>query len=81
MIKETDKDGTVVIMNTKHYLKVISDHLNDGTTYKIVESNFDAKVMKGIARIMKKYKSNLTKKEKQYLASLVYKASNFYGLP
>ena len=30
---------------------------------------------------MKKYKSNLTKKEKQYLASLLYKASNFYGLP
>ena len=41
IIKETDKGGAVVIMNTKHYLKMISDHLNDETTYKMVESNCD----------------------------------------
>ena len=40
-MKQADKDGTVVIMNTKHYLKMISDHLNDETTYKMVESNCD----------------------------------------
>ena len=55
---------TVVIMKTKHYLKMISDHLNDGTTYKMVEANCDAKEMKGIAKIIEKYKDNLTKKEK-----------------
>ena len=63
MIKEADKGGAVVIMNTKYYLKMISDHLNDKTIYKMVESNCDVKVMKGIARIIEKYEDNLTKRE------------------
>ena len=37
IIKATDKDGAVVIINTKHYLKMIRDHF---------VSDFDAKVMK-----------------------------------
>ena len=41
IIKEAEKGGVVVIMNTKHYLKMISDHLNDETTYKMVELNCD----------------------------------------
>ena len=81
IIKEADKGGTVVIMNTKHYLKTISDHLNDETTYKMVESNCDTKVMKGIAKIIEKYKDILSKKEKEYLISSSYNTSNFYGLP
>ena len=52
-------------MNTKHYLKMISDHLNDETTYKMVEANCDAKVMKGIAKTIEKYKDDLTKNEKR----------------
>ena len=31
------------------------DHLNDKTTYKMVEMNCDAKVMKGVAKIIVKY--------------------------
>ena len=53
-IKEGDKGGAVVIMNTKHYFKMISEHLNDEKTYKMVESNCDTKVMKGIAKIIEK---------------------------
>ena len=60
---------------------MISDHFNDKTTYKMVESNCDAKVMKGIAKIIEKYKDNLTKKEEEYLINFSYKTSNFYGLP
>ena len=45
IIKEADKGGAVVITNPKHYLKMISDYLNDKTTYKMVESNRDAKVI------------------------------------
>ena len=81
MIKETEKGGAVVIINTKHYLKMISDYLNDESAYKMVESNCDVKVMKGIAKIIEKYKDNLTKKEKEYLLSFSYNTSNFYGLP
>ena len=71
-MKEVDKGGAVVIMNTKHYLKMISDHLNDKTTYQMVEANCDAKVMKWITKIIEKYKDNLTKKEKEYLTSFSY---------
>ena len=80
-INDADKGGTVVIMNTKHYLKMISDNLNDETIYKMVEANCNAKVMKRIASIIEKYKDNLTKKEKEYLTSFSYNTSNFYGLP
>ena len=66
-IKELDKGGAVVIMNTKHYLKMLSDHLNDETTNKMVESNCNAKVMKGIAKIIEKYEDNLAKKRKRML--------------
>ena len=69
IIKKADKGRAFVIMNTKHCLKVISDHLNDETTYKMVEANCDAKVMKGIAKIIKKYKDNLIKKEREYLTN------------
>ena len=72
VIKEADKGGAVVIMNTKHHLKMISDHLNDETSQKMVEANCDAKVMKGIVKIIEKYKGNLTKKKKVYLTSFSY---------
>ena len=69
VIKEADKGGTVVIMNTKNYLRMIIDHLNDERTYKMVEANFDAKVMKGIAKSIEKFKDNLTTKGNEYLTS------------
>ena len=58
-----------------------SNHLNDEITYKMVEANCDAKVTKGITKIIEKYKDNLTEKEKEYLTSFSCNTSNFYGLP
>ena len=52
-------------MNSKHYLKMIIYHLNDKATYKMVEAICDAKVMKGIAKTIEKYKDDLTKNEKR----------------
>ena len=48
---------------------MIIDHLNDERTYKMVEANFDAKVMKGIAKSIEKFKDNLTTKGNEYLTS------------
>ena len=73
-------EWVVVIMNTEHYLKMISDHLNDETSHKMVEANCYAKVMKGIAKIIEKYKDNLTKKEKEYLTNFSNNTSNFQDL-
>ena len=39
----------------------------------MAEPNFDAKVMKGMAKVLKKFKVNLTKKEKQHLVGFSYK--------
>ena len=46
---------------------MISDQLNDETTYEMVEANCNAKVMKEIAKIIEKYKDDLTKMEKNIL--------------
>ena len=64
IINKADKRGAVVIINTKHYLKRISHHLNDELTYKMLEANCDAKVMKRIPKIIEKCKDSLTKKRK-----------------
>ena len=79
--KKAAKGGPVIIMNTKHNLQMISDHLNDEKTYKMFEANFDVKVIKGIAKIVEKYIDKLTKKEKRYLTSFSYDRNNFYVLP
>ena len=55
--------------------------MNDETTYKMVESNCDAKVMKGIAKIIGKYKDNFTNKENEYLISFPYNTRKLCDLP
>ena len=47
--------------------EMISNYLSDKATYKMFEQNCDAKVMKGIAKILEKYKNNLTKRKKNML--------------
>ena len=42
----------------------------------MAEPSFDAKVMKGMVKVLKKFKDNLTKKEKQHLARFSYKSIN-----
>ena len=44
---------------------MISDHLNDETAYELIESICDAKLIKGIAKIIETYKANVTKKKKR----------------
>ena len=81
IVKAAGRGRVLVIMNTKPYLQMISDHLNDETTYKLIELICDAKVMKAIAKIIEKCKANLTTKEKEYLINFWCNTSNFYGLP
>ena len=57
--------------------------MNDEKTYKTVESNCGAKIMKGIVKVIEKYKDNLTTTTttKEYLIIFWYNTSIFYGLP
>ena len=38
----------------------------------MIESNYDSKVMKGIAKIIEKYKDDLTKRQKEYSIICTY---------
>ena len=42
---------------------MITDHLNDETAYELIESICDAKLMKGIAKIIETYKANVIKRK------------------
>ena len=63
-----------------------SDHLKDETTYKMVEANFDAEVVKGVAKIIDKFKGKLTKMKKNilqvsHIPQVISMASNESILP
>ena len=81
VIKEEDKGGIVVIMCTKHYCKIIYDHLDNKQIYKRTDSTCDTKVMEKIKKLTQKYENILTKLEIDYLTNFSTSTSIFYGLP
>lgn len=48
IIKEAGKEGIVVTMSTKHYCKIIHDHLNGNQIYKKADSTCGNIVMNKI---------------------------------
>ena len=58
IIKEADKGGKVVIMSTKHYCKMIYDHLNNNQIFEKTDNICGNKVMNKI----KKNNSEVLKK-------------------
>ena len=44
IINEEDEVGKIVIMNTKHYCKMIYDHINNNQIYKNTNSTCDNNV-------------------------------------
>ena len=81
VIKEADKGSAVVIMNKSYYKDKILELLNDPETYSEIPNNMDKKTMSKINSLVTTNKSNLTKKEIDYLTNFEYKTSQFYGLP
>ena len=81
VIKEEDKGGIVVIMCTKHYCKIIYDHLDNKQIYKRTDSTCDTEVMDKIKKLTQKDENILTKLEIDYLTNFSTSASTFYGLP
>lgn len=62
-MKQADKGGAATRMNSKICFKKISKHLNEETTYKIVDSSCYAKIVNEIGNFLEKHKANLTKKK------------------
>ena len=65
-------------MDKEYYINhiVINDHLSN-PIYKPILSNIDQKVFQNLCKLVDKYSSNLTKKEKAYVLNST-KTSEFY---
>ena len=67
IIKEAHKGGSVVIMNKTHYMAMVYNQLNDRVTYKRTDKSCDKTVFNKMSKLVKKYQSDFTKKEIEYL--------------
>ena len=66
-------------MDKEYYINhvVLDGHLYN-TIYKPILSNTDQKVFQNLRKLVDKYSSNLTKKEKEYVLNNTWKTSEFY---
>ena len=80
VIKEGDKEGAVVIMDSAHYEQMIYKQLEDKNTKK-VDPSCDNKTMRTNDTLIKKYENSFLKHEIDYLTNFQHESSNFYGLP
>ena len=81
VIKEADKGGGVVIMDTEFYRQIMLAHLNDQNTYIPINPSDTPKVLEKIKRLTTRYCNHLTEKETDFLTNFDSKESHIYGLP
>jgi len=81
IIKEADKGGAVVIMNTKHYKEMSENILNDTDYYEILQNNPSKIDRIQYNRLLNRHINCLKSKEYKYLSDFEIKHSQFYGLP
>ena len=81
IIKEADKGGAVVIMNTTHYKQMSDNILNDISYYKPLDKDPQKTERIQYNRLLNKHKTCLREKEFKYLKEFETKHSQFYGLP
>ena len=62
-------------------MAMVYNQLSTGVTYKRTDRSCDKTVFNKMSELVKKYKSDLTKKEIDYLINFTCQTSNFYGLP
>ena len=68
-------------MNKTFYRAKVHEMLDDNEHYaELADVNYDDKTMRKIARHLKQFDQETTKKEKEYLQNFAYKTSNSYGL-
>jgi len=79
-IKEADKGGGIVIMNTDFYKRKLLAMLNDVEYYKQIPDNGSQITLSKIRNLLKE-NNKLTKQENDFLVKFEWKTSLFYGLP
>ena len=81
VIKQADKGGAIVIMDSEYYKTMVEEQLNDRTFYSEIPYNIDHLANRRINGILSKHATVTTEKEHDYLTNFEKKTSNFYGLP
>lgn len=81
VIKEADKGGAVVIMDSEHHKTMIKRVLLDEEYYQEISVDPQKSDRIKYKRFLNKYKDCLTEKEMDYLINFEMKSSNSYGLP
>ena len=83
VIKEADKGGSVVIMDTDYYVSKVQSMLNDQESYQEVNAARDSLARTNLNNFVWKYEDNeeITEKEADFLLNFNVKQSLFYGLP
>lgn len=81
VIKEADKGGAIVIMDSSYYENLVNDQLSDRTFYAEIPSNMDKKTTRRLNNLISKHEQSLTEKESDCLVNFESRTSNFYGLP
>ena len=80
IIKEADKGGGIVIMNTSFYRDKMLEMLGNDTFYKRTDDACSKTTLKKIRNLISLAK-DMTRHEIAYLLVFDFKSSNFYGLP
>ena len=65
IIKKSYKKGVILIKNTKHWLNMITDHLNNDATQKNIDSNVNINITNELGKVFEKYKDNLNRIRKK----------------
>ncbi|CAG2251143.1 unnamed protein product [Mytilus edulis] len=81
IIKEADKGGAIIIMDTDFYKEKVLEQLNDEEYYKQITNNPDKATKKRLKKLIKDYDQCLTEKEIAYLCDFDPKESNFMDFP
>jgi hypothetical protein len=81
VIKEADKGGAVVVMDSNYYRTKIMQILTNADFYAEINENQDKKVLQKIKKLLNKYPSSLTDKEEDFVTNFDLRESCFYGLP
>ena len=80
IIKEADKGGGIVIMNTAFYREKMLELLANSSFYKTTNDTCSKTTFKKKKNLIKLAK-DITRHEIAYLLEFDFKSSNFYGLP
>ena len=60
---------------------MIMQHLDDASTYKILDLNIDMKIHENLKKLLHRYNKCFTESEQKFLNEKSFETSNFYGLP